>query len=60
MRSDEDDATMLARASDVMNFDALLALLNTYFPKEPPDARRIAIVGQFAEKLNAPPSNDAG
>jgi hypothetical protein len=57
---DEDDAAMLARASNITSFDAMVALLHRYFPKEPPDARRFAIVGQFAERLNAPPSDDAG
>jgi hypothetical protein len=57
---DEDDATLLARASNITTFDAMVTLLNRYFPKEPPDARRAAIVRQFAETLNAPSSDNAG
>ncbi len=59
-RRDEDDATMLARASNIVSLDAMLALLQHYFPKEPPDAKRIAIVGQFANKLNAPAAENPG
>jgi len=57
---DEDDATLLARASNITTFDAMVSLLNRYFPKEPPDARRAAIVRQFAETLNAASSDNAG
>jgi hypothetical protein len=57
---DEADATMLAHANGITTVDAMLALLKLYFPKEPPDARRVAIIGQFAETLNATPSDDAG
>jgi hypothetical protein len=56
---DEDDAAMLTRAGNITSFDAMLSLLHKYFPKEPPDARRIAIVRQFAEQLNARPSDDS-
>jgi len=57
---DEADAAMLARASNAVSFDVMMALLKKYFPREPPDARRVAIIGQFAEQLNACPSEDAG
>jgi len=57
---DEDDAALLARASNITTFDAMVALLGRYFPKEPPDRRRAAIVRQFAETLNAPSSDDVG
>jgi hypothetical protein len=57
---DEADAVMLARASNITTFEGMTALLGRYFPKEPLDARRIAIIGQFAERLNASPSDDAG
>jgi hypothetical protein len=57
---DEADAVMLAKSSGIMTFDGMIALIGLYFPKEPPDARRVAMIGQFAERLNAPPSNDAG
>jgi hypothetical protein len=59
-RRDEADAELLARASNIITFDGMIALLHRYFPKEPPDARRAAIIGQFAERLNAPLSDDAG
>ena len=57
---DEDDAGMLARASGTVTFDAMVALLERYFPREPPDPRRIAIVGQFAEGLHGASPNLAG
>jgi hypothetical protein len=57
---DEADAVMLAKASAITTFDAMMAAMSRYFPKEPPDARRIAIVGQFAERLNASPSDIPG
>jgi hypothetical protein len=57
---DEGDAVMLAQASGITTFDAMMAVIGRYFPREPPDARRIAIVGQFAERLNASPSDEAG
>jgi hypothetical protein len=57
---DEADAFMLARETMITTFDGMIALFSRYFPKEPPDARRIAIVGQFAARLNAPPPHDAG
>jgi hypothetical protein len=57
---DESDAIMLARACGITTSADMIALLKTYFPKEPPDARRLAIVGQFAETLDAPPPLDAG
>jgi hypothetical protein len=57
---DEDDAALVARASNITTFDAMVALLARYFPKEPPDPRRAAVIRQFAERLNAPPSDDAG
>jgi hypothetical protein len=59
-RRDESDAAMLARACGITSKEAMIGLLQTYFPKEPADARRIAIVGQFAETLNDAPSADAG
>ncbi len=57
---DEDDAALLARASDIITYDAMVALLGRYFPKEPLDRRRAAVVRQFAEALNAPSSDNAG
>jgi hypothetical protein len=59
-RRDEADAVMLARASGITTFDGMRALLDRYFPKEPADARRLAIIGQFAETLNARPSENTG
>ncbi len=55
---DEADAVMLAHGSNSTSFGAMMALFRKYFPKEPPDARRVAIIGQFAEKLNASPSDN--
>jgi hypothetical protein len=57
---DEADAVLLARSTGITALDGMIALLGRYFPKEPPDDRRIAIVGQFAERLNATPSGNAG
>lgn len=57
---DEADAAMLARAAEVTTHAALIELLTLYFPKEPPDARRHAIIGQFAETLGAPPPKLVG
>jgi hypothetical protein len=57
---DEDDAALLARASKTTTFEAMIALLRLYFPKEPPDVRRAAVIRQFAERLNAPSTDDAG
>lgn len=57
---DESDATLLARASKITTFDAMITLLGRYFPKGPPDRRRAAIIRQFAETLNARSSEDAG
>ncbi len=59
-RRDESDAAMLAQTCGISSKDALIGLLNAYFPNDPPDARRLAIVGQFAETLHAPPSTDVG
>jgi hypothetical protein len=59
-RRDETDAALLARASGIMSREAMLRLLETYFPNEPADARRAAIIGRFAERLNAAPPADAG
>jgi hypothetical protein len=53
---DEVDAVMLARASGITTFDAMISLLTRYFPKEPPDARRMTIVKQFSDSLHASPS----
>ena len=57
---DEADAMMLAYASGITTVDAMLALLKRYFPRETPDPRQIVILGQFAETLNATPSEDIG
>jgi hypothetical protein len=57
---DESDAVMLARTTGITTMDGMVAVIGRYFPKEPPDARRIAIVGQFAKRLNVSPSDDAG
>jgi hypothetical protein len=57
---DESDAAMLAGACGITTREAMLALLRSYFPNEPADARRSAVVGQFAETLHAPPPADPG
>jgi hypothetical protein len=57
---DEEDAAMLARATGIVSREDMVALIGRYFPRKPPDARRLAIVGQFAEKLNAPPPASPG
>jgi hypothetical protein len=57
---DESDAIMLATVSKITTSDGMIALIGRYFPKEPPDPRRVAIVGQFAERLNAPPPDNTG
>jgi hypothetical protein len=57
---DEADAILLARASGITTVDAMLRLLQRYYPKETPDPRRVVIIGQFVETLNAPPSEDVG
>lgn len=49
---DEVDAAMLARASGIVTASAMEALLQRYFPREPPDPRRQAIVTQFAQTLH--------
>jgi hypothetical protein len=59
-RRDEQDATLLALACGITSRAELLALLSKYFPKESPDARRAAIIGQFAETLNAQSPGHAG
>jgi len=59
-RRDEQDAALLARACGITTRAGLLSLLAKYFPKEPPDARRIAVVSQFAETLDAQSPGDAG
>jgi hypothetical protein len=59
-RRDESDAVLLARASGVLAFAAMMALVERYFPKERPDARQTAVIAQFAEKLNAPAPDIAG
>jgi hypothetical protein len=57
---DEADATLLARASGITTVDAMVKLLQRYYPKETPDPRRVVIIGQFAETLDATPPEDAG
>jgi hypothetical protein len=57
---DEADAILLARASGITTVDAMLRLLQRYYPKETPDPRRVVIIGQFVETLNATPPEDAG
>ena len=57
---DEEDAALLARASKLSTFEAMITLLHRYFPKEPPDVRRAAVIRQFVERLNAPSTDDAG
>jgi hypothetical protein len=57
---DEDDAVMLAHATGITTVDGMLELLKMYFPKEGADARRVAIIGQFAKTLNATPPKDIG
>lgn len=57
---DEADATLLARDTGIATEDAMLELLRTYFPKEPPDPRRHAIIRQFALRLHARPTQHPG
>jgi len=57
---DEADAVLLARACNITTSEAMITLLGRYFPKEPPDPRRAAIIRQFAETLHARSSDDAG
>lgn len=52
---DETDATLLARATGITTFEGMMSLLKAYFPKEPPDSRRMVLIGQFAETLHASP-----
>ena len=57
---DEADAAMLAHRCGITTPEGLLALLEKYFPREPPDARRRVTIAQFAKTLNAPPSDKLG
>ncbi|MDO9709668.1 hypothetical protein [Paracraurococcus lichenis] len=57
---DEADAAMLARASGITSREAMVGLLQRYFPAEPPDPRRVLLIARFAETLHAPPSNEPG
>ena len=57
---DEADAILLARASGITTVDSMIRLLQRYYPKETPDPRRVLIIGQFVETLNATPPEDAG
>ena len=52
---DESDAALLSRASGITTFDAMIDLMTRYFPKDAPDPRRMAIIGQFAKTLDANP-----
>jgi len=54
---DEADATLLARASGMTSYVAMVDLLTHYFPKEPAAPRQLALVAQFAETLDAPPAH---
>jgi hypothetical protein len=52
---DVDDVTRLAHEIGVSTVDELLAIHKAYFPNHPLDARRIVMVGEIAEQLNASP-----
>ena len=52
---DESDAAVLSRASGITTFDASLELMKRYFPKDAPNPRPVAIIGQFARTLDANP-----
>jgi hypothetical protein len=54
---DYEDAAILARHTGLTSEAALVALLSRFFPKEPPDARTLAVIGQFAASLDAPPAD---
>jgi hypothetical protein len=56
---DEADAAMLARAAGIRDFTGMQELLTRYFPREPLDPRRLAIIGRFAKTLDAPGTEDA-
>jgi len=57
---DEADAKLLAQASGITSFEGMLAVVARYFPKQPLDARRRVLIGQFAEGLDAQLSGNAG
>ncbi len=44
----------LAQATSVTTAESLTSLYQMYFPNDPLDARRIVIIGNIAEKLDAP------
>lgn len=51
---DIEDAMQLAQATSVTTAESLTSLYQMYFPNDPLDARRIVIIGNIAEKLDAP------
>ena len=51
---------MLARASGIVTASAMETLLRRYFPREPPDLRRLATIRSFAETLHDAPPDLAG
>jgi hypothetical protein len=50
---DIEDAMQLAQATSVTTAEELMRLHRMYFPNDPLDARRIVIIGNIAEKLDA-------
>ena len=50
---DIEDALQLAQATGVTTAEALIGLYQMYFPNDPLDARKIVIIGNIAEKLDA-------
>ncbi|HME20310.1 MAG TPA: DUF6036 family nucleotidyltransferase [Acetobacteraceae bacterium] len=52
---DKDDVLVLARATSLTTAEQLIALHKTYYPSDPLDARKLVIIGEIAELLNASP-----
>ena len=50
---DIEDVMQLAQATGVATAEALTNLHRLYFPNDPLDARKIVIIGNIAEKLDA-------
>jgi hypothetical protein len=59
-RRDGEDAVLLAKSCDITTFEAMVASVSRYFPGQPLDARRLAVVRNLAESLHASPSPLAG
>ena len=54
---DIDDVMQLAQVTGTKAADALSDLHREYFPNDPLDTRRIVIIGNIAERLNASPQS---